>query len=332
MNRLPRLLKRAQSSPATCASSPKSILAGFFYRIKLVLHKLGHFADSKTKRQARLRSFSFLGPSLIGVLVFFIIPFCVVIFYSLVDNPINREFVGLDNFIRVLKNKAFQDAAKNTLRFSLLAVPLAVVLSLLLAMLLENKIPMRSRFRTFFLSPLMVPVASVVLIWQVVFHYNGALNELISHFGLAPIDWMKSEYNQLVVVVLFLWKNLGYNMILFMSALNSIPQELLEAAAVDGAGPLKRFYYIKLRYLSPTILFVTILSLINSFKVFREVYLLTGNYPYKGLYLLQHFMNNTFNSLDYQKLSAAAIIMAIVMAAIIGVLFIVESRFGKDVE
>jgi len=325
-------LKRLNLSPASLSCSLKSIRAGFFCRVKAVWEKLRHCLDSKTKRRARLNSAAFLAPSLIGVLLFFFIPFCVIIFYSMVDNPINREFVGLNNFIRVLKNNAFQDAAKNTLRFSLFAVPLAVVFSLLLAMLLENKIPMRSRFRTFFLSPMMVPVASVVLIWQVIFHYNGALNGLNALFGIAPVDWMKSDYNQLVVVVLFLWKNLGYNMILFMSALSNIPRELLEAAAVDGAGPVKRFFHIKLRYLSPTILFVTILSLINSFKVFREVYLLTGNYPYEGLYLLQHFMNNTFNSLDYQKLSAAAIIMAIVMTAIIGVLFLVESRFGKDVE
>ena len=93
-----------------------------------------------------------------------------------------------------------------------------------------------------------------------------------------------------------------------------------------------KFLSIKLRYLSPTILFVTILSLINSFKVFREVYLLTGDYPYESLYMLQHFMNNTFRSLDYQKLSAAAVIMAIVMVVLIALLFKVEDWFGKDVE
>ena len=121
-------------------------------------------------------------------------------------------------------------------------------------------------------------------------------------------------------------------MILFMAALNNIPRELMEVADVEGASPVYKFLASKLRYLSPTILFVAILSLINSFKVFREVYLLTGDYPYSGLYMLQHFMNNTFRSLDYQKLSSAAIIMAIVMVMIIAVLFVIEGRFGKDVE
>ena len=135
-----------------------------------------------------------------------------------------------------------------------------------------------------------------------------------------------------MVLVLFLWKNLGYNMILFMSGLANIPKELLEVADVEGASSAYKFFAIKLRYLSPTILFVAILSLINSFKVFREVYLLTGDYPYEKLYMLQHFMNNTFRSLDYQKLSAAAVVMAIAMVVIIALLFIAEDWFGKDVE
>jgi len=131
---------------------------------------------------------------------------------------------------------------------------------------------------------------------------------------------------------LFLWKNLGYNMILFLAALGTIPREAMEVALLESSSAWKMFWHIKIRYLSPTILFVTIMSLISSFKVFREVYLLTGDYPYDSLYTLQHFMNNTFRSLDYQKLSSAAIIMAAVMVVIIGGLYIVENWFGKDME
>ena len=181
-------------------------------------------------------------------------------------------------------------------------------------------------------SPLMVPTASIVLIWQVLFNYNGSVNEWISLFGADKIDWLQSDYNIYVVVLLFLWKNLGYFMILFMAGLANIPKELLEVADVEGATERYKFFAIKLRYLSPTVLFVTILSLINSFKVFREVYLLTGDYPLGRLYMLQHFMNNTFRSFDYQKLSAAAVIMAIVMVVLIALLFKIEDWFGKDVE
>ena len=273
-----------------------------------------------------------LAPSLVGVLVFFIVPFLVIIFYSMVVNPISKDFVFLDNYINIVKNNAFRKAAVNTFTFSIISVPLAVVLSMLLAMLLDCKIPFVSQFRTSFLCPMMVPVASVVLIWQVIFHYNGALNEFLTGFGADKIDWLKSDMGQIVVVLLFLWKNLGYNMILFLSALNNIPKDVLEVATLEGAGSVYKFFRIKLRYLSPTILFVTVLSLINSFKVFREVYLLTGDYPYDSLYTLQHFMNNTFRNIDYQKLSSAAILMSIVMIIIIGALFIAENKFGEDVE
>ena len=282
----------------------------------------------KRKRSSRV----FLAPSILGVALFFIIPFMVVIFYSMVDNPISQRFVFLDNFKYVISNNAFRKAVGNTFSFSAIAVPLAVVLSLLLAILLESKIPFKSQFRTFFLSPMMVPVASVVLIWQVLFHYNGVINEVTALFGIPKIDWLKSEYSHIVIVVLFLWKNLGYNMILFMAALSSIPKEILEVARLESATPLQTFFYIKIRYLSSTILFVTIMSLINSFKVFREIYLLTTDYPYDSIYMLQHFMNNTFKNLDYQKLSSAAVLMSIAMVVIIGTLFIIENHFGKDVE
>lgn len=294
--------------------------------------KKRHLKSTRRLRKLKISSGAFIAPSFLGVLVFFVLPFLVVCYYSVVDNPVSGNFVFLENFRTIVSNAAFQRAVHNTLTFSAVAVPLAVLLSLLLAIVLEAKLPFRSQFRTFFLSPMMVPVASIVLIWQVLFHYNGAVNDFLAVFGMDKIDWLKSEYAQVVIVILFLWKNLGYNMILFMAALASIPKDILEVARLESASPLQTFFYIKIRYLSSTLLFVTIMSLINSFKVFREVYLLTGDYPYDTIYMLQHFMNNKFKSLDYQTLSAAAILMSIVMVVIIGILFLVENRFGKDVE
>ena len=279
-----------------------------------------------------LHSMYFSGPSFLGMLVFFIVPFGVVVYYSFITGAMDSSFAGLKNYVNVLNNEAFKIAVRNTALFSALAVPLAVILSLALALMLEARIPMKSQLRTFFLSPMMVPIASIILVWQVLFHYNGVMNEFIALFGADKIDWLKSDYCLLVIVLLFLWKNLGYNMILFMAALSNIPRELLEVAEVEGASEMYQFFHIKLRYLSPTVLFVTILSIINSFKVFREIYLLTGNYPYDGLYMMQHFMNNMFNSADYQRLSAAAVLLAIVIVILIALMFFVENIFGKDVE
>lgn len=289
-------------------------------------------AERKEKRRERLISMAFISPSLIGLLIFFVLPFFVVIYYAFVNNPVQHEFVGFDNFKNLFGNYSFQLAAKNTAIFSIISVPAAVIGALILACMLNQKIPLKSQIRSFLLTPMMVPVASIVLIWQVVFSNNGALNEFLANFGVDKIDWMKSEYNRYVVILLYLWKNLGYNMILFLAALNNVPTDIQEMAMLEGAGSLRIFFQIKLRYIFPTILFVTILSLINSMKIFREVYLLTGKYPYDGLYLLQHFMNNTFESMDYQKLSAAALILAAVMVVVIGLLFLVDGKLGEDVE
>lgn len=287
---------------------------------------------SVKERRERRVSWAFLFPSVAGVAVFFLIPFFVVIYYSMIDNPVRHHFVGFANYIKVSANSAFRLAALNTLKFSMVAVPLAVALSLLLAVVMEQKLPWKSRFRSFFLSPMMVPTASVIMIWQILFHYNGLVNVLLGHLSVEKIDWLKSAYAQIPVILLFLWKNLGYNMILFMSGLANIPKDQIEVAKLEGATDFQIFWLIKVRYLSSTILFVTIMSLINSFKVFREVYLMGGDYPYDALYMLQHFMNNTFKSLDYQKLSAAAVMMAIFMVIVIGALFMAENRFGKDLE
>ncbi|WP_242829604.1 MULTISPECIES: carbohydrate ABC transporter permease [unclassified Butyrivibrio] len=294
-----------------------------------------HLQKKSTRKKIRetVVSWLFLSPSLAGVLTFFVLPFLVVVFYAVVNNPIQKEFVGFDNFVRVFNNNAFKQAASNTLMFSAVAVPLAVALSLFLAVVMESGIPFKSQFRSFFLSPMMVPIASIVLIWQVLFDYNGLINQVYLAFGgPSKIDWLKSDKAQIVVVILFLWKNLGYNMILFMAALSSVPKDLIEVARLESATERQIFWSIKMRYLSSTILFVTIMSLINSFKVFREVYLLTGDYPYQTLYMMQHFMNNTFASVDYQKLSASAIMMAIVVVILMFIMFITEDRYGRDIE
>ncbi len=287
---------------------------------------------SKRNRWERFRTSLFLTPSFLGVMLFFIVPFFYVIQYSLIDNNTTQNFVGILNFENLFSNAAFKMALKNTGIFSLTAVPLVVVVALALAVLLETNIPYKSTFRTIFLSPMIVPAASIILIWQVLFDYNGVINDIAIFFGTDPVEWLKSDIGYIVVVLLFLWKNIGYNMIMFMSALAAIPRGILEVAMLDGCGTVRRFFTIKLRYLSSTISYVTIMSLINSFKIFREVYLLTGDYPYDTMYTLQHFMNNTFRGYDYQKLSSAAIVLCAIMIVIIGILLLVDNHIGKGIE
>lgn len=284
------------------------------------------------RRGSQLAARAMLWPSLLGIALFFVLPFGIILYYSLIDNPFTGNFVFLDNFADLLQNRAFRLAAGNTAVFSLIAVPLAVVLPLLLAMALESRIPFQSKLRTLFLSPIMVPVVSVVLVWEILFNQNGAVNEFLSLFGVSGVDWLRSGWDKAVVVLLFLWKNLGYNMVLFLAALSNIPREVVETAQIDGAGGWRVFWHIRLRYLSPTLLFVAVLSMANSFKIFREVYLLSGRYPSEGLYMLQHFMNNLFRSLDYPTLSAATLLMALVLGGILAALFALEEKCERDVE
>lgn len=282
-------------------------------------------------RRIKRKSAVFIAPSFLGVLSFFLAPMLVVFYYSVVNNPIQKEFVFLDNYKAVISNSAFKHAVINTAKFSVISVPLVVVLSLMVALALEKSVAGKTHIRSCLLSPMMVPIASVILIWQVLFHYSGVVNEIAARYGADPVEWLESDKAFVVIILLFVWKNLGYNMILFMAALSNLPSGLVEVARLDCDSEFKIFWTIRLRYLASTILFVTILSLISSFKVFREIYLLTGDYPY-ALYMLQHYMNNMFGNLDYQKLSAAAIMMSITMIILVGLLFVVENFVGKDLE
>jgi multiple sugar transport system permease protein len=268
----------------------------------------------------------FLGPSLLGFSLFYLLPFVTGFYYSLVDSPINAAFVGLHNYGALLKNQSFLSALGNTAKFTLICVPLNMILSLGVALLLNQKLQGRNLFRTIMITPLVVPVASVVLVWQAFFDLNGVLNSLIHALGYQPVDWMKTSWSRVVVLVVYLWKNIGYSVILFLAGLQNIPAEYYEAARIDGAGRRQEFFRITLVYLTPTTFFVFVISIINSFKVFRETYLISGEYPHNSIYMLQHYMNNMFTALDYQKLTSAAFIMAAFIVAVVLLLFIVERK------
>ncbi len=282
-----------------------------------------------TARRNRRTAFLFLAPSLIGFSVFYIIPFIAGGYHSLVSAPVNGQFVGLDNYIKLLNNAVFLNAAKNTLIFTGVSVPVNMIFSLTLAMLIAKKIYMKKLLRTIFITPLVIPVASVVLVWQILFDATGSVNYILNEIGMQPVDWMGSKWARLVVVIVYIWKNAGYNMILLLSGLQNIPVEYYESAGIDGAGCFRKFTNITCVYLTPTAFFVLIMSIINSFKVFRETWMLAGDYPHDSIYMLQHYMNNMFSSLDYQKLTTAAYLMALLIIALVFCMFSVERRIGK---
>lgn len=267
----------------------------------------------------------FLLPSLVTVSLFILFPFADVVRRSFFS-AMGGQFVGLKNYRALFANRAFQLAAWNTLRFTLVCIPLLLGISLLLAVLLNAVKERRGLLKTSFLIPLTVPAASVAVLWQVFFHPQGLLNRLMHILGLPETDWLHTACAFAVLVFTYLWKNIGYDMVLWLSGITAIPDSWHEAAQLDGAGPVTRFFRITLPNLVPTVFTITVLSLLNSFKVFREAYLISGSYPQDSIYLLQHLFNNWFLNLDVDKMCAGAVLLAVLVFVLIAILQWITER------
>lgn len=272
----------------------------------------------------------FVAPGFLGFLIFFAFPFMKSIYYCFTTGIGEVEFCGIQNFTGLFKSGPYILAVLNTLRFNIISVPAIMLVSFLLALLLRRKFRGREIFNTSFIFPLVIPVASIVLFWQIIFYERGSVNSIMESFGIHKADWFNSGWSVAILVLLYIWKNCGYNVILFTAGLGSIPDEYYESARIDGAGRLSCIMNITLPYIMPSAFFVFIISIINSFKVFREAYLLAGNYPDRNIYMLQHFMNNNFANLNYQRLSAAAFVMAIIVYVLVLFLFKAERNFEKN--
>jgi len=270
-------------------------------------------------------------PAIAGMAVFFLIPFAVCVYLSMTESTGSSAFVGLANYRDIFTSAAFRLAAGNTLLFNGIAVPVIMVFSFLIALMLYRKLKGSEFFRAVFIFPLVLPAASVVLFFRTAFSGEGVVNGFLEKLGNAPVDWFGSESNIIVLVILYVWKNCGYNIILFLAALNSIPKEYYESAAIDGAGGVKQLLRITLPLILPYSFFVLIISIINSFKSFREAYILFGNYPEGKGYMLQHFMNNNFNNLNYIRLACGAVTIFGVIFVFVLALMWLKDRSG-DVE
>ena len=270
--------------------------------------------------------FLFILPGLLGFTVFYLWPFIISVGYSFMSRPVGGSFVGLQNYIQLLQSPAYRLGLWNTILFIGLSVPFNMVLSLMIAMMINKTGAYRPLFILIFLIPLVIPSGSMVFFWQQLFANHGIINGLLVGMGFGRINWLNSGYARLVILVIFVWKNLGFNMVLFLAGLSNIPKEYYEAAYVDGAGTRVTLLRITLPCLLPTTIIVLLMSVINSFKVFREVYLLMGGYPHESVYMLQHFMNNNFFSLNYQRLTTATTLLALVIAALTLGLFKLERK------
>lgn len=271
-----------------------------------------------------------LGVSLAGFGFFYLIPFLLAFGYSIIDNPFGKHFCGFDNYIELFQNTYFIRGIKNTGIFMLIGIPANMVLSLFLALFIRRWKKYSEILGLVFLIPLALPSATSAFFWQNFFGRQGTLNKFLALFQIEGIDWLNQSYSMVVIIVIFLWKNIGYNMALYLSGLSNIPEGYYEYAEVEGAGRFWKLKNVTLVYLAPTMFFVLIMSFVNSFKMFREIYLITGDYPSDSLYVLQHFMNNNFLALDYPKLSSAVYLLTLCIIVLIICLFRVERVVSEN--
>jgi multiple sugar transport system permease protein len=274
------------------------------------------------KKQCKRRAMAgllFILPSLLGVCIFLLIPFIDVVRRSF-TGAVSGAFVGLDNYINIFQTPAFLLAGKNTLRFTAVCIPILLFLSLFIAVFLQKQKRFGRLLKSTFLIPMAIPVASVVLLWRLLFHGNGILNGILGGLGVSGQNWMNTDYAFGILVFSYVWKNLGYDIVLWVAGLSSISPDIYEAARVDGAGEWKCFTKITMPNLLPSLYTISVLSFLNSFKVFREAYLVAGDYPHESMYMMQHLFNNWFRELSLDKMAAGAVINALIIFILITLL------------
>jgi multiple sugar transport system permease protein len=237
-------------------------------------------------------AWAFAGPALILIGVFFFLPVAAALVLSLTDfdvygiaSPANTRFVGFRNYVQLLQTPVFWLALRNTFYFALVGGPLTIVVSLGAALLLNAKlVRFKGFFRTVYFTPFVTTLVAVAIVWRYLYHARyGLLNYALGSAGFRPIDWLGDpRWAMPAIIVMAVWKNFGYNMLLFIAGLQSIPGELYDAAEVDGAGSVRRFLNVTLPMLGPTLLFVGVITMIGYFQLFSEPYVMTQGGPLRS--------------------------------------------------
>jgi len=278
------------------------------------------------RRREVLTAWLLLSPALAGFLIFYIVPFLESVWYSFLTDMFSRRFAGLDNYARLLGNPAFLKGMWNTFQFNLMGIPISAGGAFLLALALKRVTKGATFFKAAMLAALVLPASSVSVVWNIFFANDGILNGWLAGLGMEPVNWLGSNWARIVVLLLYLWRNIGYNMVIYIAGLAAIPREYYEISRIEGANAWQSFIYVTMPCLKESIFFVLLISIMGGFKVFREVYAISGAYPHESIYMLQNFMNNLFSRLDYQSLCASAVMT--VMLILVPVWYYIRS--GKE--
>lgn len=221
---------------------------------------------------------------------------------------VTKEAAGLKNYRLIFTNSAFWLAVRNTFRFTLVCIPLLVALGLVIALAMGSIRHMQA-VKSLYLFPLAMPTAAVAVVWKMVFYEKGFLNKYLEQLGAGGgVDYIGGDAAFYVLAGTYIWKNLGYTIVLWLAGIMGVNGDIMEAARVDGAGPMQRLWHVLLPNLKGSLYIIVVISFLNSFKIYREAYLVAGAYPHDSIYMLQHLFNNWFVNLDLDKMAAAAVV------------------------
>jgi multiple sugar transport system permease protein len=272
------------------------------------------------KRQQLYLGLVFLGLPLAWLIIFVVAPIFLVLYLSFTKYDIlsPAEWIGSWNYEDLWYDSLFWKAVGNTVYYTAITVPAGFILSLLLALFVNRRLPGVSLFRTVLYIPVVTPLVAISVVWILIYQTaNGLANYVLSLFDIAPLQWLTSPTLAMPsIIVMSVWKGLGFNMVIFLAALQSIPRELGEAAALDGAGKVRQFWSITLPLLKPATIYVVITSIIGSFQVFTQVFVMTEGGPNNATITIVHLIYRTaFLNLEMGYASAMAMILFVLLVA-----------------
>ncbi len=275
--------------------------------------------------------YSFIAPNFIGFALLTLVPVILLFYYGFTDWNVftGATFTGLDNFQRLLRDASFWKALTNTLYYSALHIPLTLVTALSLALLLNTGLRGRSFFRTVAFFPYITSIVAIAVVWNMLFSETGPINRFLAIFGLTDLPgWTASAQLAMPAVILVgVWREMGYYMLLILAGLQTIPSQLYEAAAIDGANAWKRFWNVTIPGLRPTLFFVTVMLTIGSLKVFDLILVMTDGGPGQATLVLSQFIyQKGFIENQFGYASSSAIVLFLICIAITVFQFIWNQR------
>ncbi len=287
--------------------------------------------------EANTAAWFFLAPALILIGIFFFLPVAASLLLSVTDfdiygiaNPGNTRFVGIQNYSKLLHTPDFWNALKNTFYFAFVGGPLTIAVSMGAALLLNSKlVRFKGFFRTLYFTPFVTTLVAVAIVWRYLYHTRyGLFNYGLSKIGIAPIDWLGDPHWAMPAIILMaVWKSFGYNMLIFIAGLQAIPEELYDAAEIDGASGWRRFWSITLPMLAPTLVFISVITMIGYFQLFAEPYVMTQGGPLRSTTSVVLLMYE--EGFRWWRMGYAAAI-AFVLFVVILIATLLQFRLQKD--